>query len=80
MAEYMFGVSVRDGRTSGRERDRNAEIAQRHGCTWTEIYDQGTGRWKSWFSGPNRGRPFDQQMENRVLADLLEVANGQTQE
>jgi len=72
MAEYCFGANARDGRTPGRERDRRNRIAKRHGCTWVEIFDQGTGQWKSWFTGPNRGDPFDRQMAARVMAELQE--------
>jgi hypothetical protein len=77
MSEYMFGVRVRDGRTPGRERDRREAIANRHGCTWVEIYEP-TGQWKSWFAGPNRGHPFDQQMGESVMAEVHEeVSDGQ---
>ena len=75
MAEHMFGVRVRNGRTAGRERDRREAIADKHGCTWVEIYEP-TGQWKSWFAGPNRGHPFDRQMEERVMAEVQEVSDG----
>jgi hypothetical protein len=70
MSVHMFGVAVHDGRTAGRERDRREAIAQRHGAEWTEIYDESTGTWKSWFSCPNQGRPFDQQIEAAVMQEV----------
>lgn len=76
MSEYMFGVRVTDGRTPGRERDRRDAVADKHGCKWVEIYEQATGKWKSWFAGPNRGHPFDQKMEDEVMAELKEVSDG----
>jgi hypothetical protein len=76
MSEYMFGFRVRDGRTAGRERDRRESIAERHDCTWQEIYESGAGQWKSWFSGPNLGPPFDGQLEERVMAEVKEVSDG----
>lgn len=72
MSEYMFGVRVQDGRTAGVERDRRDAVAAKHGCCWVEIYDQGSGKWKSWFAGPNRGYPLNERMEEAVLRDLLQ--------
>ena len=70
MAEYMFGVRNSDGRTPGRERDRREDIAKRHGCWWTEMYDIGSGKWKSWFSTRNMGHPFDGQKESAVMKEV----------
>lgn len=70
MSEYMFGLRVSDGRTSGRERDRRDAVAQRHGCRWVEIYELGSGKWKSWFAGPHQGSPFDERLESAVLAEI----------
>lgn len=71
-SRYLFGVSHNGGRTAGRERDRRQAIAARHGCEWTEIYDKSGGWWKSWFSCPNRGEPFDSQTADAVMRDVKE--------
>jgi hypothetical protein len=73
MSQYLFGVRESDGRFSAWDRVLRRAIAERHGCEWTEIYEPGSGRWKSWFSKRNEGRPFDQNVEDEVLK---EVANG----
>ena len=67
---YMFGVRVSDGRTAGRERDRREAIAERHECTWQEIYESNVGLWKSWFCGPNYGEPWNQKLESEVMAEV----------
>lgn len=69
MSEYLFGVRTSWGRTPGRERDRRESIANRHGCTWTEIMEPG-GTYKSWFAKHNEGRPFDQQVEDAVTKEV----------
>lgn len=70
MAEYMFGVAERDGRTSAVERDRRHAIAKKNGARWTEIYDQSTGKWKSWFHCWNTGEPFTSMTEHAVLKEV----------
>lgn len=71
MAEYTFGVSRRyDRPTPAREAQRRDRICRREGgYGWTEIDSghRGTGPWLGWYSGPNRGEPFDRQLAARVL-------------
>lgn len=71
MSEYMFGVTHR--KLSARECKRRDRICQDEGgYGYSQIDDShGTadgGRWIGWFSGPNRGEPFDGQLAARVLA------------
>ena len=69
---HIFGVSYRWGRTATWDRERRHDIAEQHGCDWTEIWDVASGRWKSWFSCPNRGEPFDSQTADAVMRDVSE--------
>ena len=75
-SEFQFGLSYNWGRTSGVERDRRHAIAERHGCTWTEVWDIPNGCWKSWFSKKNEGDPFDDRAAMAVLDELNEVITG----
>lgn len=74
-SEFHFGVAHNWGRTPGVERDRMQEIAERHGCGWTEIWDVASGSWKSWFSKKNEGSPFDERAESAVMKEVLEVSD-----
>lgn len=67
--EYMFGV----GRTrlSAREcRRRDRICVAEGGYGFTQIHEP-TGEWRSWFSAPNRGEPWNRELEARVLARVL---------
>ena len=65
MSEHMFGVTRE--KITQREYDRRNRICiEEGGHGYTEIHDPGQG-WLGWFSGPNRGEPFDRQLERRVL-------------
>ena len=75
MNEYMFGTSY--DRITRKEAKRREQIAKKHGVWFTEInVKQGScpginnGRYQSWFSGPNRGWPFDDQLRERVLSEI----------
>lgn len=73
MAEYHFGLTHNRGRTAAWDRERRHDVADRHGCEWTEIWDGNC--WRSWFSKRSQGSPFDERTESAVLADLKEVTN-----
>ena len=63
----MFGVR-RGALKKSQEKLRN-KIAKKHGIDWTCVNLPGDG-WQSWFAGPNRGNPFDRDLQNTVLAEL----------
>jgi hypothetical protein len=67
MSEHMF--LVRRGKLTLSEARRRERVAARHGCTFTYGTFPGIG-WQSWFSGPNRGAPFDDALARTVAADL----------
>jgi len=74
MSEYLFGVNHHQ--QSERECRRRSRICQEEGgYGYTQIDDShGTaegGRWIGWFSGPNRGEPFDSALSTRVLARVV---------
>jgi hypothetical protein len=73
MSEHMFGVEHR--KLSAREVARRDRICRADGgYGYTQIDDShGTaagGRWIGWYSGPNRGEPFDRDLAARVLAHV----------
>jgi hypothetical protein len=73
MSEYCFGGFNR--RLPQREVDRLDRICREEGgYGYQQIDDShGTaigGRWIGWFTGPNLGHPFDQDLANRVYARL----------
>jgi hypothetical protein len=57
------------GRLSPAARRRIASVARRHGCAFTNVELPGEG-WRYWFSGPNRGDPFDRAIAIAVREDL----------
>ena len=74
MSEYMWGVT--HDKVSRREflrRDRACRNAGGYGYTQIdESYGTADGgRWLGWFSGPNRGEPFDSDLVIRVTRALL---------
>ncbi len=67
MSQHMFSVSRnKPSRVNAR---KIASIAKRHACAFVEYVDPGDG-YKNWFSGPNRGAPFDDAMARAVMSDL----------
>mgnify|MGYP003337572411 FL=1 len=64
MSEYMFGVTREN--LSKREANRRDKIARQFGCTFTTYSAPGNDV-TGWYAGPNRGFPFDGQMEKAVL-------------
>lgn len=70
MSEHMFGVTR--GKLSRDEVKRRDRICRElGGYGFTQIDEShGTahgGRWIGWFSGPNRGDPFDRVFAREVL-------------
>jgi len=65
MSEYMFSVTKR--RLPMRVANRRDRICQKHGGYGYTQINQADGTWLGWFSGPNRGEPFDTSLANRVL-------------
>lgn len=63
----MFGIKL--GRLSAEEQKMRHTVAKRHGCTWVYLRE-GNNTIKSWFSGPNRGEPFDSALARAVYADI----------
>jgi hypothetical protein len=75
MAEFMFGVRTGDSRLPLRDRTARERAAKEMGVTWIEIKEP-TGQWKSWFAGPNRGHPFDADLQRdctRLVEHILET-------
>ena len=68
MGEYHFGV----GRGRAKHVQRIDRIARKHGADFVCCNLPGDG-WRYWFSGPNRGFPFDGAMARAVEADLEAV-------
>ena len=67
MSQHMFSVSRnKPSRANARKIE---SIAKRHECTFVEYVDPGSG-YKNWFSGPNRGAPFDDAMARAVMGAL----------
>lgn len=71
MSEYLFGTVHH--KLSAREVWRRDRICREEGGYGFSQIDEshGTaagGRWLGWYSGPNRGNPFDQELAARVLA------------
>ena len=67
ITEYCFGVQR--GRLSEKEQKRRKRIARRHGANFVYADIPGDG-WKSWFTCPNRGEPFDGATRRAVMADV----------
>ena len=70
MIEYLFGVG--NGDVSDREKSRVNRIAQKHGAAFVR-YRGPEGHGRYWFSGPNRGEPFDSKMAQAVLQEVGEI-------
>jgi len=67
MSEYMFGTSR--VKPSRKDAKAMAKVAKKHRCSFIEVVLPGTG-YQRWFSGPNRGHPFDQTLSQGVYKDL----------
>jgi hypothetical protein len=77
MSVFTFGVRDDHGRLSGRQRDVRERVARELGIEWTEFQTPG-GTHKSYFSGPNKGHPFDADLQRDAtrLVDLYETQEG----
>ena len=72
MSEYCFGVTRE--KLSQREvarRDKIAKAVAGPLAGYDQINDPGEG-WSGWFSVPNRGMPFDLQVQ-REIEERLEA-------
>lgn len=63
MGEYFFGLH------NGHLKAVAGKIAKKHGATHVN-FTEPTGRKRGWFSGPNRGEPFDSRLASAVMADI----------
>lgn len=80
MGEYMFGVTPR--KLSARAVARRDRLCRQHGGYGYQQVDEshGTaegGRWVGWYSGPNRGAPFDGMLATKVLAAVKAAEEAQ---
>lgn len=64
--EYFFGLGY------GHLHEKADEIAQRHGASLVN-YTEPTGFKRHWFACTNRGAPFDQEVADAVIQDLIDV-------
>jgi hypothetical protein len=77
MSEFNFGTG--HGEVSTRERQRIEKICKqfsRREVTFTVAKIAGDGP-RYWFSATNLGHPFDEQIENEVLAAVGEIKTKQ---
>ena len=76
MSEYMWGLTrEKPSRSKARQLDRICREAGGYG--FTEIHLTGRlGTYQGWFSGPNRGYPFDLWLEQRVEAAIAKAKGG----
>lgn len=75
MGEFMFGVrdaeeTKRLSKPSNLRKIR--KIEKEYAVSWT-AYEGPEKRLRSWFSGPNRGEPFDRQLAASVFAAMVEA-------
>ena len=73
MAEHLFGVRTCESRLPLRVRMACERAAKELDLAWVEI-NEPDGAWKSWFAGPNRGHPFDADIQRdctRLVEHLL---------
>ena len=70
MSETMFGIP--HGKATKAEARRRDRICRREGGHgWQQIdqsYGTRGGQWIGWYTGPNRGEPYDRDLAQRVLA------------
>lgn len=60
---YFFGLH------DGHLRAAADKIAKKHGAEHIN-FTEPTGHERGWFSGPNRGEPFDSRLASAVMADI----------
>jgi hypothetical protein len=78
MAPYFFATST--ARISRTKAKKYAAAAQAEGAEMTEINVRegetpgiNSGRYQRWMECPNRGSPFDREIELAVLARLAKI-------
>lgn len=71
MSEYMFGLYR--GHLSAR---LVRQVEKRFPEVSVNNYTEPRGERCGWFSGPNRGNPFDQALASEVMAYVRSVATG----
>ena len=65
MSEYMFGSTTEAiTKKEGRRRDK---IARKFGANFVGPVDIPGSTSRGWFTGPNRGHPFDEQLRRNVM-------------
>jgi hypothetical protein len=73
MSEYMFGVSyTKPTRKEAKRRDRICREEGGYGLVEVNVRPNeaigiNNGRYQSWFTGPNYGAPFDEDLKRRVM-------------
>lgn len=70
MSVYLFGMGY--GKLSATDVRARKRAARAEGCSFIHADMPGEG-WRFWFSGPNLGSPFDQNMERRVFSALRAI-------
>ena len=70
MSQYLFGVSKH--RPTRKQAEKIEAIAGKHNVDFYQAQLPGVG-YQSWFGGPNRGHPFDEQLARAVLDDIREA-------
>ena len=76
MSEYTFGLrgaALTRDLLRPKNRAKLRKIEEEKGVSWTS-YEGPEKRLRSWFSGPNKGEPFDRWLAADVLS--LMVAAG----
>jgi hypothetical protein len=68
MSEYLFGLH------RGHLTAKADKIAREHGANHVN-YTEPRGEKRGWYSGPNRGEPFDGDLSRRVL-EAVDAAGG----
>jgi hypothetical protein len=64
MSEYCF--AIHDGHLA----EAADKIARKHGARHVNHTDPGTKKRRGWFACRNEGRPYDQDVEARVMAEI----------
>ena len=64
---YLSGMGR--GKLTKTEIAARKRAAKSEGCSFIHADMPGEG-WRHWFSGPNRGEPFDSKMASGVLSAL----------
>ena len=81
MSEFMWGVLTKPMPTAAEAARWDRICREEGGYGYTEVNRVrgstpgiNSGYYQGWFSGPNRGNPFDQAMAERVAARIARPA------